>query len=84
MASYSKLTTNYNDSLLKIPKVGKVEPSNKVQEMGWYNALYSLSNGEYLNIPKVLKTPIDESLMFLLYKNRITYDEAETAKRVYK
>jgi hypothetical protein len=34
---------------------------------GWYNTLYSLSNGDILNIDKITKLPIMEVLTYLAY-----------------
>ena len=67
---------------MTIPKVGKTTPSNEVAGHGWYNSLYALSGGDYLKITEVLLRPIDESLMFLTYKNTMSFDEAVTINRI--
>jgi len=74
--SYKKITDNYNDSLLKIPKVGKGQASNTAGEMRWYSMIYALSGGNFLNRTEVLLQPIDESFAWLIYENRRAYDEA--------
>jgi len=48
---------------------------------GWYNVLYSLSNGDILNIEKITMRPILEVLTYLAYsqdynnKQRSNYDK---------
>lgn len=38
---------------------------------GWYNTIYSLANGDVLNIDKITKRPILEILTFLAYTQDI-------------
>ena len=69
---------------MTVPSVSKVKPSNKVASFGWYNFLFLLAGEQYLNIPKVLLTPIDEAFMFALYSNLRSFDEATTIKAIQK
>lgn len=68
---------------MKIPKVGKITPSNTVADFGWMNVIYNLTGGDFLKRDSILLSPIDEVLSWLIYDNRRTYDEAKTSKMLY-
>ena len=70
--------------MVKIPKIGKIEPSNEVAVFGWYNVIWALSGGDYLKQKEVLLSPISKALMWLIYDNRRQYDEATTYKSMNK
>lgn len=69
---------------MDIPKVGKVIPSNEVSSFGFYNMIYILSDGKFLNIADALIKPIDEAFMFMLYDNVRNYDSAKTLNKIHK
>ena len=57
---------------------------------GWYNTLYSLCNGDILNIDKITKLPILEVLTFLAFsqdynnKKRSNYDNFQKCSWIFR
>ena len=64
------------EALLTVPPVTSTRGSNTVADLGWYNVIYALSNGRFLDRTEVLMQPVDEVFLWLVYENRKSYDEA--------
>ena len=45
------------------------EESNPMaNKWGWYNTIYALAEGKYLNIDQVTRTKVEEAFAFLTYE----------------
>ena len=71
---------NYLGSLLKIPKITKVVASNSVADLGWLGFIYTLAGDNFSKRTEVISAPIGEAFAFMIYKNRLAFDEATNYK----
>ena len=63
--------------MVKVPRVStKGTESNTAAEMGWINAIYKLSGGDFTKRNDVVSQPINEVFTWLIYENKRAYDEA--------
>lgn len=49
-------------------KVGEGETDPMSAKWGWYQTIYALANGNYLDIDRVTQTKVEEALAYLTYE----------------